>query len=874
MADDKNDYPSLQRNKQQGSAKKLRKRFSSLLEDPDRPISEFSKVKSVEEMSSGKSLEMPKTPMSLGEAKKTSSFGSDQVESILEKTKNALKRDSKPGGLEIKVPKITRTVSDIEVSDEIKSYSQSDSSEDAERASIYTADQLAAGADLSRDKENQLSLRYRIPKKLANLPKKDLKKLSDWITRQFEEIETERSEYMQRLLSYRNLWLDFVSTGMLPSFEGAHNVHVPMAFEKIKAIHARIYQAVMGIQPPFSLKPRNAVSEIQQEEKEQVLSFIIQDYANGGAGWEEVVDKDIWSFVADGTSITKHSWLRDVRKFTDVEEIFKGFKEGKEVYADKEIEKEEVIYDGPVLKQVPIEDFYITGYDVESVDSADLIGEASDWTKSELIKMTKLGFFFEDAVREVIKNEPSLPSADRLTDRSYMKSELEDLAGLNKETAGLRRYRVIEACCRYDIDGDEIDEDLVVWVERSTGRILRITYVERATPGGFRPYSIKKFINRPGSPYGIGLAECLFGLNNEIDEIHSQRLDYGTIQNLPFGFVRASSGSNKPKPIRLAPGNLYPVDDPQTDISFPKLNGGTAYGFQEEATVTRYADNISIPPIALGSQAAQGAARTATGAAALLNSVDVQLDIHIRRYQRGYKRNLMLLDKQITEMLPLGIAVRVLGADGSAILKTFQNRKPMRFNSDYELTGNSTNSNKAIERDTAQQLMQMLQNPIALQSGIVTPKNLYNTYKNMLQKFEVHNFKAYITSPEGEDASPYSAKDELSMILAGTEPPVYMQDRHQEKLAFFDAFENSEDFGWFTPEHVEIYRKVRREHENYAEAIAAQAGQAAQAGLQNPMAAATMAAGGGVPQGAPAQQMQDLIPGATQNQSGGNQGIS
>ena len=92
--------------------------------------------------------------------------------------------------------------------------------------------------------------------------------------------------------------------------------------------------------------------------------------------------------------------------------------------------------------------------------------------------------------------------------------------------------------------------------------MLRLTYLERACPGKMRPFTIKRFIDRPGSPYGIGLGEMLYGINNELDYIHNQRLDYGTLQNLPFGFIRASSELNQPKPIRLAPGTLYPTDDP------------------------------------------------------------------------------------------------------------------------------------------------------------------------------------------------------------------------------------------------------------------------------------------------------------------------
>jgi hypothetical protein len=150
---------------------------------------------------------------------------------------------------------------------------------------------------------------------------------------------------------------------------------------------------------------------------------------------------------------------------------------------------------------------------------------------------------------------------------------------------------------------DGIDEELVAWVEDRSKRVIRVTYLERVGPGGKRPFVLKKFIPQL-VPMEKALGEILYGLNNELDYIHNQRLDYGTIQNLPFFFYRASSGLN-PVQLKLGPGMGVPVDDPQGDVNFPRVSGGTGYGFQEEAQVTRYAENASgITQFALGSHSA------------------------------------------------------------------------------------------------------------------------------------------------------------------------------------------------------------------------------------------------------------------------------
>jgi hypothetical protein len=725
---------------------------------------------------------------------------------------------------------------------------------------------LSPNYDTKMEKPHALKMRYRIPAKLQRLASEEperLKKLGDHITKQIFLEENERQPWLTRLINYRQAWTDFVDAGLDPAFDGAHNVHIPHTFSAVKAMHSRIFQAVMGIRPAFALKPRTKVPETFKEDKEELLNWVIEAYANRGDGWEATVDFDIWNFVGDGTSITKQYWVKDVRKFTDVEEEMRRpielDEDGYPIMEETEIEKEEIVYDCPIIEPVKIEDFYIIGRKADDIDSADMLAHAQQYSKSDLIKMAKLGFFFQDQVDEIIKTEPTInnPSPNRM---NIAMKQLDDFTtGLNKlgSLAGIRMYNIYETYLRYDIDDDGIDEELVAWVEDKSKRVLRLTYLERVGPGGKRPFVLKKFIPQTG-PYGKGLGEVLYGLNNELDYIHNQRLDYGTLQNLPFFFYRAASGLN-PVKLQLGPGMGVPVDDPQGDVNFPRLNGGTAYGFQEEAQVTRYAENASgITQFSLGNIQSQGATRTATGTAALVNELNANIDIHIKRYQRGYKKNLYFLDLQLQDLLPLGTIVRVTGIDGADIYKRFENREAIKWQTDFDLTANSISSNKAIERETAQMLLQQLANPIALQTGIANQSNLYAAYKNLLQKFEIRDIDAYISKPADSPESPFSAKDELNMIIVGVEPPLVIKDRHAEKLAYFAEFEQSEDFSWLTQDHMPLYMKVKQYHEQMANAIASQATnpQLQGAGMDLGLAG-QLASGAGAPNGV-AQQQSDL----------------
>jgi hypothetical protein len=712
-----------------------------------------------------------------------------------------------------------------------------------------------------------LSLRYRIPKKLEKLIEDDpecAKKLSSYISEQLNINQKNRTDMLDRLYQFRESWKNFEQAGLNIDIDGQHNEHIPLIFEKGKALHARIYSAVMSVEPPFVLLPKKAVDEKTKKSKEDLVRWVVSDYMNRGDGIAIETDKDIWNFVFDGTSIVKHYWDRDVRKFVDVisepKLPYELDENGQLVMDEKEEEKESVEYDGPMMKIVSLEDLYITGPRAEGIDDADMVAHRQYYSKSDIIKGANLGFFMKDAVDKVLSYQPSVGEKTRGWDTALAQQESR-IAGLNSDDGGIPTYTIHECYLRYDIDKDGIDEEIVVWRDWVSGIIMRITYLDRVSATGKRPFVLKKLIPMSGTPYGLGFGEILFGINNLLDYIANQRLDAGTFNTFPWFVYRAGSGLQD-SDIRIGPGKGIPVDNVQ-DIAFPRVNGNPAYGFQEESLIQGYADGASsINKLAQGQVGGQGIARTATGAASLISELNTNLDIFIRRYQFGFRKSLRIVDKQCQDLLPLGLEYRVIGMDQTgAVNRRFTDREAIKFDCDYDLVGNSVNSNPAIERDTAVQLLQYALNPIMLQTGIVGPKQVYNTMKNLLQKLDIRDIGSYIQSPDGIEGPEFTAQDEINAIASGVELPIRLNDEHEKKLAYYNAFENSDEFGFLTEAHMPLYAKMKQKHEQYAASLSAQAPLAANSGgMVDPALAAQIAAGSGNPQGGVAQQVTDLAP--------------
>ena len=155
--------------------------------------------------------------------------------------------------------------------------------------------------------------------------------------------------------------------------------------------------------------------------------------------------------------------------------------------------------------------------------------------------------------------------------------------------------------------------------------------------------------------YGLSFAEVVKGIQDEINTIHNQRVDYATITNLPFYFYRASM-SMPPVQQGLKPGQGVPVDNPQQDINFPKWASQPSWGSQEEQTLHQYFERLTgLNDLTLGRQPNRvGATRTAAGTQQLLAEGSLRFKTSMEAFQRlwvGVFSDILALDQ---EYLPSG----------------------------------------------------------------------------------------------------------------------------------------------------------------------------------------------------------------------------
>lgn len=644
-----------------------------------------------------------------------------------------------------------------------------------------------------------------------------------WLDRN-EWMLKEYDEFLEPIYDSPNTW--------------SSTLHLPTALTVVKTYHARMLAALLAVDPPFTVKARQAANQDRADLVQELMRYTINTWCNHFQGVEETVDAWLWHWIVSGCGILKLRWERNYTRYVDVIEkeepgdpVFMTDPQTGEqqvVRPPKKVEVEQEVvretFNGPVFEHVMPEDLVIVNGDGDPQRADDVIHQ-SFMTASQLWTLADTKVFNLSAVEEVIKSGENRIDSETVNGIKLERAENAGTAAPDK-TYDLDRYQILERYAKIDIDGSGINADVILWVHKQTSQILRATYLYRVNPEGTRPFFKIDFHKRYGQDYGVGMIELIYSLTKEIDAIHNMKVDFGLISTMPFGFYRSTSNMSTEK-IPFEPGALIPVDNPQTDIFFPQLGNRSGFTGQEEQALQQQIDRFtSISDISLGVIGGQGATRTATGTRALLGESNANLDVFLRRMNRGWKRAIVFLFQMLQQKIPAGFQFRLLGDDGNSYWETVPDRKAIAGMFDFELEANSANSNKQIQIEQANSILQAIANPLFMQTGIVSPLELYSALKTKFQVEGVRDFGRYIKKPNMDRI--WSPIEILDAALAGVNIPLNPQEDLQGLLDLIQHFmDTPELLGQFQPAHVALLKKKQIEAQNILSALKAQQAQVA-----------------------------------------------
>lgn len=605
-------------------------------------------------------------------------------------------------------------------------------------------------------------------------------------------------------------------------YEWSSSLHLPVTYTVAKTYHARMYQALMDIDPPFTVTARQSANVDRAKLIQELMRYTLKSWCNENMGVEDAVDRWLWDWITAGVGILKARWWTKYSKYQELVETQVPDIQSKVdpqtgeityVQGTKTETKEKLVihkcFDGPMLERVSYEDLIIVGGEGDP-QKAEFVAQQQMLTASELWTLVDEGIFVKEAVENVIKAGPRRETSDQTQNIKYERAIQAGTSNPHYNYA-VDRYRVIEAYVKLDVFGSGVSSDLIIWFNPETRELFHANYLYRQMPTGLVPFFKIDFYKRNGQQYGIGLVELLYTITKEMDALHNIRVDTGILCSMPFGFYRPTS-SMATERLSIEPGALIPLDNPQGDVYFPVLGERTGFGMQEEQSLNAWVERLtSISDMSLGMLGAQGAARTATGARALVGEANANLNIFVRRLNGGWKRALIYLFNLVQKKIPKGFEFRLFGDDGQLYFSQIHDPAELKGMYDFELEGNSANSNKQVQVDTAQQIYQMTGNPIDLQLGLVSPQERFEAIKNLLQQLNVKDWSRFIRKPANVGRQ-FTPEELANRILAGI--PVQL-DPSQDLQGFIDyvgyIFQHDELLGQFNEQQAIALEKKRRE---------------------------------------------------------------
>lgn len=678
----------------------------------------------------------------------------------------------------------------------------------------------------------EVSVRDKIVRDLYN--KLDDQNISLTVNKLWHSAMADKSEWLDKQRDYLSSYDEFIDVEPQGLFETSSNLHVPVTLWTSKTYHARFLQTLIGPEPSISVKARQDRYYDVEQDIEDFMKYTMMEWANNYRGVEESVDTWVWQWVTAGIGYMKVRWDKKYQKYVDVveteeegpEQFVLDPQSGEEiavptsrvVEVESEVRKE--VFNGPVVENVNFEDLVVIGEDITDIDGADAVIHRHWVTASDLWTFVDRGIFDRDAVEEIINGGDITKSGAEGSGVKQERLQGSGEASLDKEY-DLDRYEILEAYLSVDVDGSGINSDVIVWTDTKSRQLLRTTYLHRVSKSGRRPFSAICFHKRGGDNkhMPVGLVEMLYSIQREIDAIHNMRIDFGIISSMPFGFYRASS-SIDPKDIKIEPGTLIPVDDPR-DVVFPNLGNRTIFGLQEESQLYVMVERLTgISDLSLGSMSGrQGATRTATGTRALMAESNTNLNVPLMRLNRGWKRLLEMVLDQLQERTPKGMQYRVPGGDGFDRFMTITGKHDLAGDYAIEVSPESSSSNPAVRMENAQQVLQLSQNPLLVQLGVVTPQNIYEAVKNYMKAIGVKEHSRFINA---EFANQYvlTPKEEFERVVALTDVPVLPNGDHEGFIAFVEnVFRNDDQLGELTQQQVSALQLQVSKHKQMMQAM-------------------------------------------------------
>lgn len=301
----------------------------------------------------------------------------------------------------------------------------------------------------------------------------------------------------------------------------------------------------------------------------------------------------------------------------------------------------------------------------------------------------------------------------------------------------------------YDIDGDGKDEKCIITMSPDFDVVFR----KIALPfySGKFPF-VKLFYELCDDRWFShrGIPEIIEDIVKEIDIQHCQKIDQQTIRNTPQ-FVHRAGMINKTA-MQFLFGQSFPVTgmQPLNDVIAPLNNNNpnVEYSYKDEQMLleTKIEELIGQQDFTLQSMINRRQPRT-LGEVQLQNqSMQLIFSLDADMLRESFRNLFNWVWELWCQYGEDEYEFAYFGKNGWEKIKLTKEETQGKYKLDVR--GNDQNTNPQVRLQKAEMIMNMSLNPIAIQTNVITPINIANSYKLAYQELDVPNWQELVMPPE------------------------------------------------------------------------------------------------------------------------------
>lgn len=481
-----------------------------------------------------------------------------------------------------------------------------------------------------------------LKEKKLKLKDEDKKDIRDSIIEDLNEAIESNPELEETITGYDKLY-----SGDLPEktepWEGCSNINHPMIRIAVSRGVARFMRQFLGRGKMMVAKPGTKEQQQLASRVETVVDFLMRTEIK----LKRTIRRLVKKVAKHGTAIAHPYWdeekeiVKDVKIYKgpealmDFEKDFPSAKEGGMTPEEYRGYKKDLEEDSDAGIEIPVEyeDYKFRGVRVDLIDRRDFIIH-KDIVDPEKAKVK--GQRFWQGWYDIVARYESGQYGEDNGGESL--EDLKDKLGGEKDDKEKKnpdymkhRFECIKAIYKYDVDDCKKKEEallITIIKDEETG----VEHLLRCENYGFwhgRDFFIPFRIDEGDGFDGEGFAEKQWDMNLYANAAHNQRIDRGTIANIPFFKGRRESDVAESR-LELAKGVVFWMDNP-TDFEQVRIQGAPITDLiAEEQMLERMAELVTgITHHATGKESPTDPRAPATKTLALLQQQDIGIGDYI-----------------------------------------------------------------------------------------------------------------------------------------------------------------------------------------------------------------------------------------------------